>query len=271
MPEGPEIRRAADQLAKALQGKPVEHIEVGLPHLRQYVSTLIGCTVTELETRGKALLTHFDCGLSVYSHNQLYGKWVVAKRDKLLPTNRSLRLALHTEQHSVVLYSASDISVLDPIGIQEHKFLRNIGPDILSKSLTEEMIVERLNLPAFKNRSLAVLYLDQKFLAGLGNYLRSEILFTAGLHPDKKPSQLLEQQKRRLAQVTLTITQRSYKTGGYTIEPDLLNNISRVPGDYEGVRFMAFDRENEPCRICCTPIERVTRASRRLYLCPNCQ
>ena len=30
---------------------------------------------------------------------------------------------------------------------------------------------------------LTALYLDQSFVAGIGNYLRSEILFNAGLNP----------------------------------------------------------------------------------------
>ncbi len=33
MPEGPEIRTAADKIAKIIEGKVIEDIEVGLPRL----------------------------------------------------------------------------------------------------------------------------------------------------------------------------------------------------------------------------------------------
>lgn len=136
MPEGPEIRRAADRIAKVVQGRVIERVEFGLPRLQEFEGMLSGVKVNELETRGKALLTHFDNDLTLYSHNQLYGRWYVVKRDRLPKTNRSLRVALHTATHSALLYSASDIEVLTADELTTHKFLARIGPDILSQELT---------------------------------------------------------------------------------------------------------------------------------------
>jgi endonuclease-8 len=73
MPEGPEIRRAADRIEAVLAGEVVEAVRFGLPRLRRHAPTLRGHRVSGLETRGKALLTHFEHGWSLYSHNQLYG------------------------------------------------------------------------------------------------------------------------------------------------------------------------------------------------------
>ena len=55
------------------------------------------------------------------------------------------------------------------------------------------------------------------FLAGLGNYLRSEILFVSGLHPGLRPADLEEGQLGRLARETLAVARRSYRTGGVTL------------------------------------------------------
>ena len=96
MPEGPEIRRAADKVEAVLKDKTVERIQFGLQPLKKFSKALTGTKVLQLETRGKALLTHFDSGHTIYSHNQLYGVWRVVKRDELPKTNRQLRLALHT-------------------------------------------------------------------------------------------------------------------------------------------------------------------------------
>ena len=71
MPEGPEIRRAADKIEAVLKDKTVERIQFGLPPLKKFSKPLTGTKVLELETRGKALLTHFDSGHTIYSHNQL--------------------------------------------------------------------------------------------------------------------------------------------------------------------------------------------------------
>lgn len=77
MPEGPEIRRAADNLEAAIKGKPLTDVWFAFPQLKTYQSQLIGQHVTHVGTRGKALLTHFSNDLTLYSHNQLYGVWRV--------------------------------------------------------------------------------------------------------------------------------------------------------------------------------------------------
>ena len=83
MPEGPEIRRAADALAEVLVGHRIEAVKFGLPRLRREAGRLRDHKVTAIETRGKALLTHFEHGLSIYSHNQLYGVWKIVEGHKL--------------------------------------------------------------------------------------------------------------------------------------------------------------------------------------------
>lgn len=80
MPEATEIRRAADKLEAAVAGKPLTHVWFAFPELKAFEAQLTGARVERFETRGKALLTHFSCGLTLYSHNQLYGVWRVGER-----------------------------------------------------------------------------------------------------------------------------------------------------------------------------------------------
>ena len=82
MPEGPEIRRAADSLEAAIKGKPLTDVWFAFPQLKPFEAPLVGQTVTHIETRGKALLTHFSHNLTLYSHNQLYGVWRVVNANE---------------------------------------------------------------------------------------------------------------------------------------------------------------------------------------------
>ena len=271
MPEGPEIRRAADKIASVLEGQVVESVKFGIPRLRRYNKVLTGNKVTRLETRGKALLTHFDNDWSIYSHNQLYGVWKVVKRGKLPATNRSLRLALHTTSHSALLYSASDISVWPSAEINQHPFLQRIGPDILDQELHWRDIAGRLLEPPFRRRTLATLYLDQAYMAGIGNYLRSEILYAARLHPELRPESLGRGQLGELARQTLSISRRSYNTGGITNPPRRAAALKKRGLSREKARFAVFGRAGRPCHECGDEIQRVEANSRRLYFCPTCQ
>lgn len=271
MPEGPEIRRAADRIAQAVVGQTIEAVSFGLPRLARFDALLSGQRVVDVETRGKALLTHFDNDYTIYSHNQLYGVWKVVRRGRLPATGRSLRLALHTRTHSALLYSASDISVWPREDLGLHPFLSRLGPDLLSAGLSWHDVADRLADPRFSGRSLGSLYLDQQFLAGSGNYLRSEILFCARLHPLQRPTGLTRGERGRLARETLAVTQRSYATGGITLTPRLAGRLAREVAGFERRRFFVFARDGRPCYRCGAAIRRDTLGSRRIYWCARCQ
>lgn len=271
VPEGPEIRRAADKIASKLRGEIVEEVAFGLPRLRRFRTELEGRRVREVETRGKAMLIHFENGLSLYSHNLLYGRWFVRKRDDYPKTGRSLRVALHTEQASALLYSASEIEVLDDRGVDEHPFLSKLGPDLLSSALTKQMLTARLRHRRFSNRAVGSLYLDQSFLAGLGNYLRSEILHFARVHPKQKPAELSSTEQRRLAEETLAVGKRAYEHAGVTNPPHRVRALKKKGAKRRAYRHAVYGRAGAPCYRCKTSVERIEVNSRRLFYCPACQ
>ena len=271
MPEGPEIRRAADRIGKVLDGRRVESVCFGLARLQRFEDELTEATVARVETRGKAMLIRFDLGLSLYAHNQLYGRWYVRARGALPDTRRALRVALHTQAHSALLYSASDIAVLTPEEELAHPYLSGLGPDVLDATLTWRELSRRLGLARFRNRALASLYLDQGFAAGIGNYLRSEILFAAGLHPGLRPRDLSLRDRNALARQTLSIPRRAYETGGVTSPPERVARLRAAGAPRKTYRHAVFNRQGAPCPTCGSPVERIEAGARRLYLCPSCQ
>ena len=220
MPEGPEIRRAADKLEAAIKGEPLTNVWFAFPQLQPYQTQLIGQRVTHIATRGKALLTHFSGGLTLYSHNQLYGVWRVVDAGVEPQSNRVLRVRLQTASKAILLYSASDIDIL-----------------------TAEQ-------------------LDQAFLAGLGNYLRVEILWQVGLSGKRKAAELSDSQLDALAHALLDIPRLSYRTRGLVDD-----------NKHHGAlfRFKVFHRDGERCERCGGIIEKTTLSSRPFYWCPGCQ
>ncbi len=271
MPEGPEIRRAADRVARVLVGQVVEVARLHLPNLQSQEARLAGRTVTAVDTRGKAMLTRFDNGLTLYSHNQLYGRWYTVRRPRMPKTARQLRVELHTATHSALLYSASDIEVLTRPELARHPFLSRIGPDVMDRDLAADQLQERLMSPAFLRRSTGSLFLDQRFVAGIGNYLRSEILFISGVHPARRPVDLTARDIEKLSSNTLRAARRSYRTGGVTVLPALERQLKQDGLSFGKRRFYVFGRDGERCHACGDKIERLVVSGRNLYLCPGCQ
>lgn len=271
MPEGPEIRRSADALADVLDGHEIVALDIGLATLTPYKNLLINQRVDKVTSWGKAMLIYLRNGYTIYSHNQLYGLWHVATREECFHTKRSLRLGLYTDTHSAELYSASDISVWSTDQLKRQPLLSKLGPDVLSPEVTLEIVRARLTHKKFNRRRVSGLYLDQSFMAGLGNYLRSEILFWANIHPSYRPCDLSLQQLELLSKWTVDIPKRSYLTGGYTVDDDSRRNAFENNDEFEMSRFMVFDRAGSPCRLCHTVIAREIFNGRRLYFCPHCQ
>lgn len=269
MPEGPEIRRAADQLAKAVVGQPLVRAQFHFPALKPHEAELPGRRIRAIEPHGKALLTHFDHGLTLYSHNQLYGVWKVAKAGERPDSGRSLRVVLETAKKAILLYSASDVQMWRTDELARHPFLAKLGPDVLDASLSADTVAARLRDPRFAGRSLVALLLDQSFLAGMGNYLRSEVLFVARLAPHWAPEDLDEEETARLAQALLSVPRESYATRGIRRTRGMREDyLTDTPA---GFRFLVFDREGEPCVRCDGTVVRHELGGRRLYWCKTCQ
>lgn len=271
MPEGPEIRRAADQVARAIVGRRAEAVRFGLPALRRHERGLAGRRVEAVESRGKALLIHFDHGRSLYTHNQLYGRWYVVKPGKPPGTGRELRLAIETRERWALLYSASDIELWRRDTLDRHPYLAKLGVELLDPKVLLSEVLAQVQDPCFARRRLGGLLLDQGFLAGIGNYLRSEILFVAGLRADQRLADLDETARRRLAEAALSLTRQSYRTKGVTNDLERAASLKEAGLSFGRYRHHVFDRAGEPCWTCATPIVRLTAAGRSVFECPRCQ
>ncbi len=272
MPEGPEIRRAADEVGVALVGRKTTVVEFAFQHLRRFEGRLRGRRVVGVESRGKAILTRFDNGWVIYSHNQLYGRWFVGAADASPTTGRQLRLAIRNRRGSALLYSASEIDVLRAEALEAHPFLARMGPDLLTDRPGVEGVLERLEAPEYRGRMLAGLLLDQGFVAGLGNYLRAEILTRARLHPALKPAQCNRRELRRLARAIVELTERSYRTGGIVNPPSLVKKLeAQGLQTREQHRFNTYGRAGEACHFCGAEIECSNAGGRKMYFCPGCQ
>ena len=275
MPEGPEIRRLADALEKQIAGRVIDSIYFGLDSLKPWESRLTGAKIKKIKTYGKAMVIHLhsakDKKLNIYSHNQLYGRWIFCNTNDYPHTRRQLRLAMDCQGKSALLYSASDIAVLNNDELRQHPFLRKLGPDVLDSATTIEQLVERLSSASYRNRQLGAVLTDQSFVAGLGNYLRCEILFYSNLHPKVHSSELDEKKLHLLARTILKLARQSYQTAGITNNLDHAQQLIKQGASFEQARFYVFRRQGLPCYRCGSLIEKKSLAGQACFYCPLCQ
>lgn len=270
MPEGPEIRLAADSVGAAIEGSALERVFFAFTRLKAWEPSLTGRRVDSVATRGKAMLIRVG-DVTIYSHNQLYGRWFTTRNRRPPNTSRQLRLGLETAAGAAWLYSASAIEVLAEGTEDTYPPLARLGPDPLDAAVTAADLRARLRAPRFSGRQLAGLYLDQGFLAGIGNYLRSEILWHARAHPAARPRDLPGSAVAALARASLLLPRRSYATRGVTRDARSAARLRAAGATRGRWRFQVFGQAGQPCPRCDEPVVREDWTSRRLYRCPACQ
>lgn len=271
MPEGPEIRRAADRIGKALVGKVVLDGQWPFPSLNQADELILGHEVLSVTSRAKAMLIRFSSGWTMYSHNQLYGRWTVHLKTTDHNSRRSLRAEFMTDKHAVRLWSATDIQLVPTAEENGIPFLQRLGPDVLDPAITSTKLQAHLREKKIYRKKGATLMLDQQCFAGLGNYLRSEILHAAGIHPDDRPCDLDDESLGRWATAIKEITQRAYLEKGVTVPTEVALS-SKARGEPRRMwRHAVFCRNDRPCLTCGDLVLRKRYAGRRLDYCPSCQ
>tara|TARA_Y100000996_G_scaffold212318_1_gene166746 strand:+ start:927 stop:1751 length:825 start_codon:yes stop_codon:yes gene_type:complete len=270
MPEGPETKRMVDAISKSLVGKEIishRFFHKELLHLNSKNQI----TIIDALSKSKAIILRLDDGHSIISHNQLYGKWTFNLPKTVPKTNRQLRIEFITDKKAVRLWSATDISLHKSDRENLHPYIKKLGPDILDIATTSETIFRRLQNKKYQNRALGSILLDQSFISGLGNYLRSEILFFSELNHNQRSSMLNEKQKEKLSLAIKEVSIRAYKQKGKTIDFISIGSVFGNIANFKRMKHMVFSRDGKPCLLCSNTIIKVIQSSRRIYVCPTCQ
>ena len=271
MPEGPEIRRIRDKIHKVLVGKEIIESNFYYERIKDREEFFKNKKIKDITTKGKAMLIRFNNEWTMYSHNQLYGRWTVNLNTTNIKSKRALRVVFKTRKHTVRLWSATDIDLLPTAEEEGHSYLKKIGPDILNETCSLELIERRLKSKNFQKKKASTSMLDQTVFAGIGNYLRSEILFDAKIHPDDRPIDLDKTRITKWAKSIKDISLLAYKTGGFTVSKSIADNNKANGEPRKSYRHAVFMRHNYECSICKSLIERKWYGKRKLDFCPRCQ
>ena len=275
MPEGPSIKNMGDMLRAALDGQRIIAARSRFKKAKaeDWPSHIIGQTVTEVRSYGKNLFIVLSNGYNIYSHMLMWGSWHIypqgAAWDK---EERLARLVLETADNVAVLFNAPVCDLIPPGGLVTHKTAQ-MGPDLLAPDadFDAQEVWRRLRLPENAERELGAAIMDQFIVAGIGNILKSEILFQAGIHPLRPAGSLSPAEFETFIGHSRSLIRRSYEQGSFNhafLPPDLLpaevhsNNLGYV-----------YRRRTKPCYVCGTAIEMVRQGDlkRMTWYCPHCQ
>ena len=303
MPEGPEVRKYADALDDVLSGRVILSLEARTKDARkwleQHQSRIAGRKVERVVSHGKHLLGYIAGGFYFHSHLMMWGRWQTfapAKRRgrksatlDLPDRDRRERARIIVDGGAAILLSAPIFNAGEGDPYKQIEILATLGPDALPYRgrFDNREFQRRLLLPQHQHETIGAALLNQEIVAGLGNYLRAEILFACKLNPWLTAGELT---KRSLTCLTRTIPQLArdaYMRSATAPQSDrerMASDPALVyqPGREYGTRHMVFRRTNLPCLRCGEKVRQLRQQTTRreetdeertriVYFCPSCQ
>lgn len=276
MPELPEVEVTRLGIAPHLEGHRVSAVKIIDGRLRWPVPSnlnalLSGQKVLGIERRGKYLLMELDTGCLLLHLGMTGTLRVLPNGDPLKPHDRvtfefgKLSLRLHDpRKFGAVLWHPKSKGP-----IENNVLLQKLGVEPFSPEFSGELGVDVL-YECSRKRSVAVkqFLLSGQAVVGVGNIYCSESLFEAGIHPAKAAGKLTRPQCSRLAAAVRLILKKAIAAGGSSLK-DFVNSEGD-PGHFM-VQTKVYDRKDQPCKVCKTPIKQIVQGQRSTYFCPQCQ
>lgn len=281
MPELPEVEVLVRHLRPLVQHKTIRSVAVHrarvvLPTpVKEFQRTLTGAKITKLSRRGKYLLFEVkpprgDGVITVLGHLGMTGRMFVVRKNAPLPKHAAVVLSLGRERFVYEDTRYFGRLTLDVSAIEK------LGPEPLESEFTCESFAAALKR---SRQTIKVKLLDQTLVAGVGNIYASEALFRARISPRLSACRLTRAQVRELWRAIRVVLADAVRRGS-TIPlsfdgggKDGLFYFGQAPGtpDFYEERLRVYDRKNQPCVRCQTPIKRIIQAARSTFFCPRCQ
>lgn len=259
MPEGDTLFRTAHVLRQAIGGRVVTGFRSPLPAFRDV--DLVGCTVANIEARGKNLLIHFDSGQVIYSHLRMEGSWHIYRPgEKWQRPERQARVVIETEAFVAICFNAPVVELLTEKGVQRHPTLSRLGPDLLKDDFSVDEALKGLRTR--NDAPIGEAVMRQDTMAGVGNVYKSEVLFLCKANPFVAVKEYSDHDLKEIIVKVRDLMRQNTGGGERTTRHSL-----------DGGRLWVYGRSGQRCRKCGTTIRmrRQGMEGRSTYWCPQCQ
>ena len=298
MPELPEVQTVVDDLNKKIKGDTIVGFESEWPKaikgmsLAKFKKEMIGRKISGARRIGKNIFVDLSGGKTLYIHLKMTGHLLIKSKiqisnSKSNPNPKSKKVdyfddrvnqyirhtwTLKTKNHKLKTIDFSDmrkfakIVLVDTDKVEELPEIKKLGIDAIDRKFTlkkfEELLEKR------KNKRIGLVLMEQELIAGIGNIYRSEILFEAGIDPNRSVESLKKEEIKKVYAATEKILKKAIKMRG-TSDSDY-RDTSGAPGNFQKV-LKVYGKTGKECPRCGTIVKRETMGQRSVFYCPICQ
>lgn len=261
MPELPDLEVFRENLEPLIGKKKITGVRIvkkkiiGKVPEKEFISKLINQRIESISRRAKHLIFKLSSGDELIIHLMLHGELYHPKStDPVHPFtcaifNMEDGFDLRFQDKTQWMKLTFDKSMLEGLGVEP---------------LSDEFTLMRFEEILRRNRGMVKpLLMDQQQIAGIGHAYADEILFSAGIIPDKKVQKLGEEEIKKLYNSIRNVLKDSIEK----VRKGLKGGITGEFREFVMVR----GREGEPCYKCKTIIKSKKIGGQKAYYCPGCQ
>lgn len=285
MPELPEVETIINDLNKKIKGDAITDFwsdwgkTIKGKTIEQFRKVVKNRKILGARRIGKNIFIDLSGGKILYIHLKMTGHLLVkssklkVKRgekyfsDKVnqyihhiwkLKSGRTLEFSDLRKFGKIVLDDSDKIKKL--------KEIKALGIDAMSSKFDFKKFCDLLD--KHLKLSIGPVLMDQSLISGIGNIYRSEILFDAGILPERKVADINVDERKKIYNSIKKILKKGIKYRG-TSDSDY-RDTSGAPGNYQKV-ILVYRRSGQKCKRCDTIIVRKKMAQRSVFFCPVCQ
>ena len=272
MPELPEVEVTRRGVAPYLEGATVSavlfrHSGLRWPFPARLHERLVGRRILATGRRGKYLLIHFDHGtlivhLGMSGHLRILPPGVAAQKHDhfdLEVGGHVMRMTDPRRFGAVLWHDATDGAV------EEHLLLRGLGLEPLGDQFSAQLLHSQTR---HRSAPIKQVLLAGDIVVGVGNIYASECLFKAGINPKTAAARISLARYEKLAVAIREILAAAIEQGGSSLRDFI--GVNGQSGYFQQ-NYFVYNRTDQPCRVCATPIRQIKQGQRSSFYCVVCQ
>jgi formamidopyrimidine-DNA glycosylase len=300
MPELPEVETIVSDLNKKIKGATITKFWSDFPSavkgatLLQFQREMKGKKILLAQRVGKNIFLNLSGGKSIHIHLRMTGHLLVKKpayakapagrqetrnkkqaeentnyfKDKV---NQYIHHIWHLSKNRTLEFSDlrkfATMRLLETRTLEKYLAEKKIGVDAMSEKFTLAKFNELLDTKP--KMLIGIFLLDQSIISGIGNIYRSEILFSAGVLPERKNESLTKIERKKIFLATKKILKLAIKMRG-TSDSDYRDSDG-APGHFQEM-LKVYRRDKLQCpQKCGGKILRKKMAQRSVFFCEKCQ
>jgi len=263
MPEVIEVKKYADFLLKTMKNKKLLKLNILNGRYKKHgpfpgyekIVALLPLQIVDIQSKGKFMYILFENNWMLFVTLGLTGGWVSKKNNIFYfplaaeyigskDVDKYKKNALNHLNVEFILDGTTTIYFYDMLSFGTLKIvedpqeltkkLKSLSYDIIDMETRYDLFKSQLNKK--KKKEIGIVLIDQKVISGIGNYLRSDILWMSKISPFRLVKDLSEKERKEIYKNAKLLTSGNYH--------GTAKGKKKLPADF-GINFFVYMQKKD--------------------------